>query len=129
MAPVFLRCKRGKTKHEEQEPVEGNCTGYGSRTKLSQKYPKRFCIRLAEAILNQIRPSRQPRTSAAQTHFVRGLLEPFSLKESEEIALWAQNQEERACAESEVQALDPEQSRKPFPVQDGETKELMARAE
>ena len=40
-----------------------------------------------------------------------------------------QNQEEHACAESEVQALDPEQSRKPFPVQDGETKELMARAE
>ena len=34
MAPVFLRCKRGETKHEEHEPVEGNCPGHGSRTKL-----------------------------------------------------------------------------------------------
>ena len=110
-------------------PVERNCPGHGSRTKLSQQYPKRFCIRLTDAILNQIRPARQPRTSAVQTHFVRSLLRTFSLKESEEIALWVQNQEEHACAESEVQALDPEQSRKPFAVQDEETKELMTRAE
>ena len=60
MAPVFIRSQKSTSTHVEHEPVEGNCPGHGSRTKISQVYPRRFCTRLAEAILNQFRPSKNP---------------------------------------------------------------------
>ena len=51
--PVFKRCSNKSengTFHYHQ-PLEGNAPGYGSRTKLAQVYPYRFCSILIKSIL------------------------------------------------------------------------------
>ena len=47
LAPVFKRCsnKLGGEQHQHQ-PLEGSAPGFGSRTKLAQVYPYRFCSKL-----------------------------------------------------------------------------------
>ena len=45
LAPVFKRCinKLGGDKYHFHQQLEGNAPGHGSRTKLAQVYPYRFC--------------------------------------------------------------------------------------
>ena len=52
MAPVFKRCsnKLGGVQHQHQ-PLEGSAPSYGSRTKLAQVYPYRFCAKLICCLL------------------------------------------------------------------------------
>ena len=51
--PVFKRCSN-KSKIESfhyHQPLEGSAPGFGSRTKLAQVYPYRFCSTLKRSIL------------------------------------------------------------------------------
>ena len=52
LAPVFKRCsnKLGGEQHQHQ-PLEGSAPGFGSRTKLAQVYPYRFCSKLIRCLL------------------------------------------------------------------------------
>ena len=59
MKPVFKRCpnlkkpgdvKAPKPRHYH-EPLEGSASGHGSRTKLAQIYPYRFCQTLVDALV------------------------------------------------------------------------------
>jgi hypothetical protein len=76
MAPLFKWCQHGNTKHHLQhETVEGTCPGHGSRTKLSQVYPTRFCTTSAMNILNVLYPGVGQTASRRQVHFVADLLE------------------------------------------------------
>ena len=49
--PVFKRCpgKLGGASHQHQH-LEGSSAGYGSRTKLAQVYPYRFCSQLIRCL-------------------------------------------------------------------------------
>ena len=49
--PVFKRCpgKLGGASHQHQH-LEGSSAGYGSRTKLAQVYPYRFCSQLIRSL-------------------------------------------------------------------------------
>ena len=51
--PVFKRCsnKSKKDPNHYHQPLEGSAPGYGSRTKLAQVYPYRFCSTLMRSIL------------------------------------------------------------------------------
>ena len=52
MSPVFKRCRNkfGGVQHQRQ-PLEGSAPGFGSRTKLAQVYPYRFCSKLIRCLL------------------------------------------------------------------------------
>ena len=56
--PVFKRCSNGihglggvKKAYHWHQPIEGNSPGFGSRTKLAQVYPYKFCLSLVKAVL------------------------------------------------------------------------------
>ena len=51
--PVFKRCSNTSKKDPTHyhQPLEGSAPGYGSRTKLAQVYPYRFCSTLIRSIL------------------------------------------------------------------------------
>ena len=53
LSPVFKRCinKLGGDKRHYHQQMEGNAPGHGSRTKLAQVYPYRFCSTLIRSIL------------------------------------------------------------------------------
>ena len=53
LAPVFKRCisKLGGEKRQQHQLLEGSAPGHGSRTKLAQGYPYRFCSTVIRAIL------------------------------------------------------------------------------
>ena len=48
MRPLYRRCNHPRNSHT---PCEGNAPGFGSRTKLSQVYPRLFCMLLARLLL------------------------------------------------------------------------------
>jgi hypothetical protein len=50
VARLFRLCHAESRRHEH-EPIEGNCPGYGSRTRLSQVYPTSFCRIYAECLM------------------------------------------------------------------------------
>eukprot|EP00435_Cladocopium_sp_Y103_P076085 s7_g76.t1 len=76
--PVFKRCTNklgGDNQHVHQQ-LEGNAPGYGSRTKLAQVYPYRFCSTLIRGIL----PLGNSRTlNPIQTSLVVELLDCLEL--------------------------------------------------
>ena len=59
MKPVFKRCPnlkkpgdvRAPKPRHYHEPLEGSASGHGSRTKLAQIYPYRFCQTLVDALV------------------------------------------------------------------------------
>lgn len=81
--PVFKRCtnKLGGAQHIHQ-PLEGNVTGYGSRTKLAQVYPYRFCSVLIRAFLPL---GKLKSLLSAQSNVVIDLLEQFSIEHLQDI--------------------------------------------
>ena len=52
LEPVFKRCsnKSNDGTYHQHQPLEGSAPGYGSRTKLAQVYPYRFCSILIRSI-------------------------------------------------------------------------------
>ena len=81
LQPVFKRCSNGlggEKPYHQHQPIEGNAPGYGSRTKLAQIYPYRFCLTLVKTIL----PIGNVRCLApAQSGIVIDLLDNFSVEE------------------------------------------------
>ena len=78
--PVFKRCsnksKKDPTHYHQQ--LEGSAPGYGSRTKLAQVYPYRFCSTLIRCIL----PLGNPRALySSQLSLAVDLLEDLNLDE------------------------------------------------
>jgi hypothetical protein len=55
--PLFRRCSKGQGKpaHAEHERIEESCPGHGSRTKLSQVYPMKFCSSQYATYRNRLR--------------------------------------------------------------------------
>ena len=53
LEPVFKRCsnKSNDGTYHQHQPLEGSAPGYGSRTKLAQVYPYRFCSILIRSTL------------------------------------------------------------------------------
>ena len=82
--PVFKRCpgkNLGGASHIHQ-PLEGSAPGFGSRTKLAQVYPYRFCSTLIRSLLmfgnlRSLRPS--------QTLLVTELLSCLTLEELKDV--------------------------------------------
>ena len=81
--PVFKRCpnKLGGVSHHHQ-PLEGSAPGYGSRTKLAQVYPYRFCSTLIRSLsmfgnIRSLKPS--------QTLLVTELLSCLTLEELKDV--------------------------------------------
>ena len=70
MRPIFRQCTNFtcSVKHEHQ-PLEGNAGTYGSRTKLAQVYPYRFCQDLARIILRHLKVKNEvsSRTSLSRS--------------------------------------------------------------
>lgn len=83
IGPVFKRCvnKTSANKHWRQ-PIEGNVPGYGSRTKLAQVYPYRFCSALIRSILPL---GRTARLLTNMSGLVMDLFADFSQKELTDI--------------------------------------------
>ena len=81
LQPVFKRCSNGlggEKPYHQHQPIEGNAPGYGSRTKLAQIYPYKFCLTLVKTIL----PIGNVRCLApAQSGIVIDLLDNFSVEE------------------------------------------------
>ena len=81
LQPVFKRCSNGlggEKPYHQHQPIEGNAPGYGSRTKLAQIYPYKFCLTLVKTIL----PIGNVRCLApAQSGIVIDLLDSFSVEE------------------------------------------------
>ena len=82
--PVFKRCPNktlGGASHIHQQ-LEGSAPGHGSRTKLAQVYPYRFCSQLIRSLisygnLRSLRP--------AQTLLVEELLECLTAEELQDV--------------------------------------------
>eukprot|EP00438_Fugacium_kawagutii_P016051 Skav221531 [mRNA] locus=scaffold1813:43:5619:- [translate_table: standard] len=83
IGPVFKRCtNKSSAKKHWHQPIEGSAPGYGSRTKLAQVYPYRFCSALIRSILPL------GRTACLLTNMsglVMDLFEDFSIKELSDI--------------------------------------------
>ena len=81
--PVFKKCpNKWSNKHRTHQPVEGSAPGHGSRTKLAQIYPYRFC----SAIIRSIFPLGQVRSLLTiQSSLLMDILESFSEKELEDL--------------------------------------------
>ena len=91
LEPVFKRCpnKLGgatnsdKRKHHIHQQLEGNAPGYGSRTKLAQIYPYRFCSTLIRSMLAIGNLSA---LHSFQTTLLSDLLEDCSTQELQDLA-------------------------------------------
>ena len=88
---MFKRCpnKLGGASHIHQQ-LEGSAPGHGSRTKLAQVYPYRFCSQLIRSLisygnLRSLRP--------AQTLLVEELLECLTVEELQDVTEDAQKVE------------------------------------
>ena len=69
---LFRRCDRT---HETHQPVEGMFPGHGSRTALTQVYPRQFCTTLARCVADALWPQRDTLVNdATQTTFIEDLL-------------------------------------------------------
>ena len=81
--PVFKRCpnKLGGASHTHQQ-LEGSAPGHGSRTKLAQVYPYRFCSQIIRSLLSygNLRSLRP-----AQTLLVEELLTCLTTEELQEV--------------------------------------------
>ena len=85
LAPVFKRCinKLGGDKYHYHQQLEGNAPGHGSRTKLAQVYPYRFCSTLIRSIL----PSgRHYGLFHAQTTLLVDLLDDLTFEETKSLS-------------------------------------------
>ena len=78
MRPIFRRCTNftSSVKHEHQH-LEGNAGTFGSRTKLAQVYPYRFCQDLAHIILRHLKV--KPLDN--EVYLLEDIFEPFTNKE------------------------------------------------
>ena len=119
--PVFKRCNsksKNDPKHYHQ-PLEGSAPGYGSRTKLAQVYPYRFCSTLIRCIL----PLGNPRALyPSQLSLAVDLLEDLNLDELRGV----QNQL-AALTASEHPVLATDLYEQGLPVRDYYTKRLLNR--
>ena len=90
--PVFRHCQAKNSSHEpgetfhQHERVEGSCPGYGSRAKLSQVYPLRFCITVAECVGALLRADGKAWITYDQFNFVHTLLDGMSIAESKQVS-------------------------------------------
>ena len=119
--PVFKRCnsKSKKDPTHYHQPLEGSAPGYGSRTKLAQVYPYRFCSTLIRCIL----PLGNPRALyPSQLSLAVDLLEDLDLDELRGV----QNQL-AALTASEHPVLATDLYEQGLPVRDYYTKRLLNR--
>ena len=119
--PIFKRCsnksKKDPTHYHQQ--LEGSAPGYGSRTKLAQVYPYRFCSTLIRCIL----PLGNPRALyPSQLSLVVDLLEDLYLDE-----LRGVQKQLAALAASEHPVLATDLYEQGLPVRDYYTKRLLSR--
>ena len=78
--PIFKRCsnKTSDKNWHTHQPLEGSAPGFGSRTKLAQVYPYRFCSTLIRSIL----PIGNPRALySTQLSLAVDLLEDLEIAE------------------------------------------------
>ena len=119
--PVFKRCSNNSKKdptHYHQQ-LEGSAPGYGSRTKLAQVYPYRFCSTLIRCIL----PLGNPRALySSQLSLAVDRLEDLNLDELRGV----QNQL-AALTASEHPVLATYLYEQGLPVRDYYTKRLLNR--
>ena len=119
--PIFKRCsnKSKKDPTHYHQPLEGSAPGYGSRTKLAQVYPYRFCSTLIRCIL----PLGNPRALyPSQLSLAVDLLEDLDLDELRGV----QNQL-AALTASEHPVLATDLYEQGLPVRDYYTKRLLNR--
>ena len=119
--PVFKRCsnKSKKDPTHYHQPLEGSAPGYGSRTKLAQVYPYRFCSTLIRSIL----PLGNPRALyPTQLPLAVDLLEDLNLDELRGV----QNQL-AALTASEHPVLATDLYKQGLPVRDYYTRRLLNR--
>ena len=119
--PIFKRCsnKSKKDPTHYHQPLEGSAPGCGSRTKLAQVYPYRFCSTLIRCIL----PLENPRALyTSQLSLVVDLLEDLHLDELRGV----QNQL-AALTASEHPVLATDLYQQGLPVRDYYTKRLLNR--
>ena len=119
--PIFKRCnnKSKKDLTHFHQPLEGSAPGYGSRTKLAQIYPYRFCSTLIRCIL----PLGNPRALyPSQLLLAVDLLEDLDLDELRGV----QNQL-AALTASKHPVLATDLYEQGLPVRDYYTKRLLNR--
>ena len=119
--PIFKRCsnKSKKDPTHYHQPLEGSAPGYGSRTKLAQVYPYRFCSTLIRCNL----PLGNPRALyPSQLSLAVDLLEDLNLDELQGV----QNQL-AALTASEHPVLATDLYEQSLPVRDYYTKRLLNR--
>ena len=119
--PVFKRCsnKSSDKNWHTHQPLEGNAPGFGSRTKLAQVYPYRFCSTLIRSIL----PIGNPRALySTQLSLAVDLLEDLEIAELHGV----QNQLADLTA-VEHSVLTAEMTPKGLPVTDFHTRRLLNR--
>ena len=90
--PVFKRCpnKLGRASHIHQQ-LEGSAPGHGSRTKLAQVYPYRFCSQLIRSLISygNLRSLRPAQTLLVEEE----LLECLTAEELHEVTDYTQKLE------------------------------------
>ena len=119
--PIFKRCsnKSKKDPTHYHQPLEGSAPDCGSRTKLAQVYPYRFCSTLIRCIL----PLGNPRALyPSQLSLAVDLLEDLNLDELQGV----QNQL-AALTASEHPVLATDLYEQGLPVRDYYTKRLLNR--
>ena len=119
--PVFKRCsnKSKKDPNHYHQPLEGSAPGFGSRTKLAQVYPYRFCSTLIRSILLLGNPRALYPT---QFSLAVNLLEDLNLDELQGV----QNQL-AALTASEHPVLATDLYKRGLPVRDYYTRRLLNR--
>ena len=129
LRPVFKKClnRTGGAEHwgeywfHVHHPLEGNAKGYGSRTKLAQVYPCRFCSTLIRSML----PLGSLRSlMPAETVFLIDCLDEFSEKELD--TLRNDLDYSQSMSEYEVFSTSAE-SKTPLPVIDYYSKRTLNR--
>ena len=78
MRPIFRQCKnRFSSQKHQHQPLEGNAGIFGSRTKLAQEYPYKFCQDLAHIVLRHLKV--KPLDS--EVYLLEDIFEPFTTKQ------------------------------------------------
>ena len=119
-----------KTCTHEHEPCEGNCPGYGSRTRLSQVYPPAFCKAFSDCLRGHIINTAHVVEDMTQESLVCELTQSLNAGEVQNLHAWLTRKPSgKLSTEEHERLLIPEECRKSIAITNSKLRHFMTFAD